>query len=91
MEGCWSVISPGINHPFAVAQIIQIGNVIRIQIKVRNPWEIRAGQYIYLWAPGVNFWSTFESHPFMISWWDHGLDGKGSNIYLLVKPKSGFT
>ena len=41
--------------------------------------------------PGVSFWSPFQSHPFIISWWEHDIRRRGTNIYLLVKPASGFT
>jgi len=78
-------------QPYASTKVTQTGDAVRLQIKVSQPWRIHAGQYIYVWMPGVSFWSTFQSHPFMISWWDQDINGKGTNIYLLVKPRSGFT
>ena len=70
--------------------VTQIQDTVRVQIKVPRPWKIRAGQYVYIWMSGVSFWSTFQSHPFVISWWDD-VQGKGVNIYLLISPRSGFT
>lgn len=78
-------------EPYAKARITQIQGAIRVRITVPRPWKIRPGDFIYIWMPGVSFWSSFQSHPFMVSWWDQNVDGKGANIYLLVKPKSGFT
>ena len=78
-------------RPYASTKITRIGDAIRIQINVPRPWKIRAGQYVYVWMPGVSLSSVLQSHPFMITWWDHNTHGQGSNIYLLVKPKSGFT
>ena len=79
------------HRPFSAATVVRVQDIIRIKIEVTRPWKIQAGQYIYLWLPGTSFWSIFQCHPFMIAWWDHNPDGKGSNIYLLVEPKAGFT
>ena len=79
------------SQPYATARLTQVKDAIRVQITVPRPWNIRAGDFIYLWMPGVSFWSCFQSHPFTISWWDRDIDGKGGNIHLLVKPRAGFT
>ena len=78
-------------RPWATTNLFKVGDAVRVQIAIPRPWRIRAGEYVYIWMPGVSFWSSFQSHPFMVSWWDHDVDGKGANIYLLVKPASGFT
>ena len=77
--------------PYATTRIVQINDAVRVQITVPRPWRVRAGEFVYIWMPGVSFWSAFQSHPFMISWWDQNADGKSTHIYLLVKPRSGFT
>ena len=79
------------HRPWASTNLIRVGDAVRVQITTPRPWKIRAGEYIYIWMPGISFWSPFQSHPFMISWWDQDIDGKGAKIYLLVKPASGFT
>ena len=79
------------HQPYAITRSTQIGEVIRVRISPARPWKVRAGQYVYIWVPGTSFWSSFQSHPFMISWWDQDAEGKGKNIYLLVKPATGFT
>ena len=27
----------------------------------------------------------------MVTWWDNDIDGKATNVYLLVKPENGFS
>ena len=71
-------------EPWARTKLISVGDAVRVQIAVPRPWEIRAGEYVYIWMSGISFWSPFQSHPFMISWWDRDVQGKGTNIYLLV-------
>ena len=78
-------------RPYAPTKIMKVRDAVRIQINVPRPWKVRAGQYVYIWMPGVSPSSLLQSHPFMICWWDHDTEGQGSNIYLLIKPKSGFT
>ncbi|KAL6716962.1 hypothetical protein ACLMJK_004875 [Lecanora helva] len=78
-------------RPFATTRLTRVKDAMRVQIAVSRPWEIQAGDFIYLWMPGVSFWSCAQSHPFVVSWWDQNVDGKAGNIYLLVKPQAGFT
>ena len=78
-------------QPYAIAKVVQVTDASRIQICVPRPWKVRAGEYVYIWLPGASFWSAFQSHPFMISWWDNDSNGRSKNIYLLLKPASGLT
>ncbi len=78
-------------QPYANTNVIQASDAIRIQVTVPRPWRVRAGEYIYIWIPGASFWSPFQSHPFMISWWDNIRDGRSITIYLLVKPAAEFS
>ena len=79
------------NSPPTTVRVMQCRDALRLQLKVARPWNVYAGQYIYIWIPGVSFWSIFQTHPFMVTWWDLDLNGNGSTIYVLVKRKSGFT
>ena len=79
------------NEPRAIAKLAQVNDAICVQVKIPRPWHVQPGQYIYVWMPGVSFWSFFQSHPFMITWWDHNLQNQGTNVYLLLKPQLGFT
>ncbi|KAL6714261.1 hypothetical protein ACLMJK_007684 [Lecanora helva] len=78
-------------QPYTTAKVTQVRDSVRIQVIVPRPWKVRAGEYLYIWMPGVSIWSIFQSHPFMVTWWDNDVDGKSTNIYLLIKPASGFT
>jgi len=69
---------------YANTNVVQASDAIRIRVTIPRPWRVRAGEYIYIWMPGASFWSPFQSHPFIISWWDNNVDGKSTTIYLLV-------
>ncbi|KAI9753306.1 MAG: hypothetical protein M4579_005225 [Chaenotheca gracillima] len=43
-----------------------------------------------IWAPGVSFFSFFQAHPFMITWWE-SVDDEAQNVSLLIKARDGFT
>ena len=75
----------------AKATVSQINDVIRLRIRVPRPWKVSAGDYIYIWMPGVSFWSLWQAHPFMIVWWDQDVDSKSIFVHLLIKPKARFT
>ena len=82
------------SQPYATAQVLEIqksNDALCLQIKVRRPWNIRAGQFVYLWIPFCSFWSFFQTHPFTVSWWDQDSDGRGAVIYVLLKPMHGRT
>lgn len=73
----------------ASAEISEVPQATKIDIKVPRPWKIKAGQYIYLTIPAAGFTSAIQSHPFMIAWWVR--NGDGLTISLLVKTRRGFT
>lgn len=78
----------------ARAQVISLSGVsdtVHVNIKVARPWKIIPGQYVYVWIPGLSFWSFAQSHPFMITWWRNDLRGRAKTITLLVKLESGCT
>ncbi|EAA64355.1 hypothetical protein AN9023.2 [Aspergillus nidulans FGSC A4] len=52
------------------------------------PVNVRAGQYVNLWLPGVSFWSWTQTHPFTVVSWSQG---KQSELEFLVQPRSGLT
>ncbi|KAF2812821.1 uncharacterized protein BDZ99DRAFT_555645 [Mytilinidion resinicola] len=56
----------------------------RLTIRLPRRMPISAGQYIQLWAPGTSFWAFAQSHPFMISWWNH----EQTEIHLLLQEQS---
>jgi NAD(P)H-flavin reductase len=80
-----------IRNPSTRALVKAANGVVRITIKPRHPFKVRAGQYLHLWMPGVDFWSLFQTHPFMITWWDEDQHGRACSILLLAQPRRGFT
>ena len=69
----------------------KVGDVLRITIRPSRPWNVRAGQYVYLWIPRVSFWAFCQSHPFLITSWSYDVRGKAQQIELLVHIRNGFT
>ena len=64
---------------------------MRLDFTPPRPWEVHAGDYVYLRAPGVHPLSFAESHPFNIIWWDQDKSGRASRIQLISRIHSGFT
>lgn len=79
------------NKPCASTNLTKINNTIIAEIKVPRPWEIHAGDSVYIWMPEISPWSVLHSHLFMISWWDQEIHGGGATIYLHLKSKSAIT
>ena len=79
---------------YAISRVVRVheaNDAVCLQIDILRPWRIKAGQYIYVGIPFCSFWSFFQSHPFMITWWDQDWQGRGTRIYLLIKVRWGFT
>lgn len=78
---------------FSRADITVVRGAVRIKIRVRRSWNIRAGQYINVWLPGVGYRALLESHPFMIVSWavNESWKPKLTTVQLLVEPRDGFT
>lgn len=70
------------------ALVTRINDAVRIRIRVSRRLKVRAGQYLNIWMPTLDFRSTLQSHPFMIASWT-----ECDPIYLelLIKPESSFT
>jgi len=72
-------------------------DVIRIDIKLTQPVDIKPGQYVYLRVADSHFSDRFQTHPFMISWWEPvGLREtdtvpKAQSLIMLVQPVNGLT
>ncbi|RXG41887.1 hypothetical protein VDGE_30077 [Verticillium dahliae] len=54
-----------------------------------GPWNIRAGQYVYLTVPAVSHTAVGQSHPFYIAWWYRVNDD--DYIVLISQKRQGFT
>ena len=77
--------------PPSTMRVHRHGGAAIVSIKMRRGWTIRAGQYVQLCFPGVTRLSGFETHPFMICWWDQRSDDHPLVLEVLVaerKPRS---
>lgn len=75
----------------AVARLTKNQDAVELTFQPPRSWKVRAGQYIYIRAPAIRFWSFAESHPFCIVWWENGPDGTAVTMSVLAKVESGFT
>jgi hypothetical protein len=69
--------------------LVDPSNVLQVDITVPRPWQVEAGQSVFLSIPKLGVFTGLRGHPFMISWWER--DRKGMTISLLVKSRAGFT
>lgn len=62
------------------------------QIVVAPPrsWEVKAGEWVNLGVPYVGVFYLPHLYPFMIAWSENDATGQ-VKLYLLAKPRSGFT
>ena len=67
------------------------GDVVRVVLEPPRPWAIRAGQRVELNIPFISLFSLFQKHPFTISWWENDAAGDADSIFILLRPRSGFT
>jgi predicted ferric reductase len=75
-------------------------DVIRIDVKWKNPVIIKPGQFVYLRVQDFYLSDRVQTHPFMISWWGPAYninqlknDGvpEAQSFTLLVQPVNGLT
>ena len=69
------------------AYITRINDTVKIRIIASRLVDVKAGQYINIWIPSVN-WYIFQSHPFVVTNW---VEGKQGTLELFVQPKRGLT
>ncbi|KAG0647685.1 Ferric-chelate reductase 2 [Hyphodiscus hymeniophilus] len=65
--------------------LTSMSNVFQVDITVPRPWEVKAGQFVFLSIPKLGFFRGLRGHPFMVTWWEP------EQISLLVKSRAGFT
>ena len=77
-------------------------DIVRVDIELMHPVAIKPGQYVYLRVRGRDFHLSdkFQTHPFMITWWDsmestpriQDVSGsKAPSITILIQPANGLT
>lgn len=70
------------------AYIIRDGDAITVRLRLSRHIRVKAGQYIGLWIPGVSFWASLQSHPFMVTSWSAG---PSKYLDIVVQPRKGWT
>jgi len=70
-------------------QLVAPSNVLQVDITVPRPWQVEAGQSVFLSVPKLGIFTGLRGHPFMVTWWERGL--QGLTISLLVQSRAGFT
>ncbi|KAH7363530.1 ferric reductase transmembrane component 3 [Plectosphaerella cucumerina] len=68
---------------------IPLEDAVHIHVRLSRPWNVRAGQYIYLTVPWAGGASVAQSHPFYIAWWYRVNDD--NYIVLIAQRRRGFT
>ena len=63
-------------------------NIIKVNIRLSQPLNVRSGQYINLLIPSVSFWLFLPSHLFIVVSW---AEGKAESLNLLIMPYNNFT
>lgn len=81
------------------------GNRSIVKIQLSRPWKIQPGEFIYLRLLTMKSASIFQTHPFVITWWegDNALEdnksmeydrnnaNKARIIYVMIDPQHGWT
>jgi len=67
-------------------------NSLTIALDLTRPCHIEPGQYVYLKILTKAANSIFQSHPFVVAWWDaREEDFATRRIYVMIDPQSGWT
>jgi predicted ferric reductase len=75
----------------ADATIHQGDGLLKVELELRRPLKVCAGQQIWLRIPYTSYTAFAESHPFVVSSWEKAENGMAKKIILLIEPKKGFT
>ncbi|KAF8545272.1 hypothetical protein BDD12DRAFT_785781 [Trichophaea hybrida] len=59
---------------------------LHVSVRVRKPWEFRAGQVVYVRIPGISLWGFIQSYPFFVTSWSNERDGTAT-LELLLEGK----
>jgi hypothetical protein len=78
------------NRFYVTTILISINDVIKTKIQPNESWKIQIKDFIYIYMSKINFWFLFQSHSFMISWWNENLKNQNKRIHLLLKSRLKF-
>jgi predicted ferric reductase len=82
------------NRRCASVSATQEDGIVKLRVRVKRSFfgkfHPRPGQYFYLYFLDLPLPFQYQAHPFMIAWWDLGLDEQ-ANVTFLIQPQSGLT
>ncbi len=75
--------------------VTEVPGACHLVVDVPRPWNVRAGQYVYLWFPTASVMSFWQSHPYMIIWWSETKNSSGTltslKLSMLVQGRRGLS
>lgn len=63
-------------------------NAVLLRISLRRPVHVHAGQYVFLYVPGISCFSFLQNHPFMVVSWN---SDPTSELEIFVQGGKGFS
>ncbi|KKY22288.1 putative fad-binding domain-containing protein [Phaeomoniella chlamydospora] len=78
-------------EPLSRATVEPLDGAVKLSVTIPTPFRVRAGQYVHLWIPGIDFWSFFQAHPYTIAWWCDDYTGQATRAEFLVRCQRGFS
>jgi predicted ferric reductase len=74
------------------------GDACVIQLSIARPWDVRPGQFAYVYFPTLSYW---QSHPFSVAWIEEPTEEpenhkcysceKQTDLSFIVRSRTGFT
>lgn len=64
-------------------------SAIRVTVRLAKELRMHPGQYFYLFFSDMGTRRRFQSHPFVVAWWDYPMAAK--SLSFLIQPQSGIT
>ena len=68
-----------------------VTQAVQLWIKLRRPWKIYPGQYVYVTAPHQGALGLLQAHPYVIAWVEDSIKPRERRIVLLVETRRGFS
>jgi predicted ferric reductase len=75
--------------PFASSTGDGFATAMVVKLTLGRALRIRPGQYVYLAFTDLGLRRRFQSHPYIIAWWDNSLNA--TSLSFLVEPRSGIS
>lgn len=62
---------------------------LRMIVHMHRPIQVRPGQYFYLFLSDMGVRQRFQSHPYVVSWWDFPMAAR--TLSFLIQPQTGIS